>query len=148
VDSSHPLIESETAARHFEDRTNLLRKNTFSSLTDTPRRVVHLSLAQIADAVQHFPLAIGELLFEPLLEERRNSPGQAENDEPRFDCACAARGREDLRISCSVIAGTTGATITPVGTPAFVSCSIASSRSSGVDARRFHDPRDLPNRAS
>ena len=83
------------------------------------------------------------MLFQPLLEQRRDRPRQAQDDEAADSRAGFARGCEDLRHLVSVMAGTTGATITPTGMPAFASVSMAASRSSGVAARGSMMPRDF-----
>ena len=64
----------------------------------TPQlRVVELAAAQVADAVEHLLLAVGEVLLEPVLEERRDGPRQAQHDEAGAARAGVARRGEDLR---------------------------------------------------
>ncbi len=51
-----------------EEDGDLLGENVFAAHARAEPRVIELAATELADAVQHFLLAIGEVVTEPILE--------------------------------------------------------------------------------
>ena len=71
------LPDSRPSAADFEKRCNLLGENPIASHARVPLRIIQpLTAAQMSDAPEYLFFSIGEMLFEPSLEERCDRPRQ------------------------------------------------------------------------
>src|SRR2546430_16825382 len=61
--------------------TTLFHSDSFAAAANFPLRVVKLPAAKIANAIQHLVLAVGEVFFEPALEQRGDGPRKPQDDE-------------------------------------------------------------------
>src|SRR5205085_1559142 len=93
-----PAANPETAARHFEHRSDLLGENSLPFGARSPTRVVQFrSAANVADAFQYLLFLPGEMLIEPMLEKRRDGPRQTHDRVTGELRACFRAGFHDSR---------------------------------------------------
>ena len=107
------------------------------------RRVVVLAAAHLAHARHHARRAVGEVLLEPVLEQRVHLPRQAQHDAERRAWRRRSRAASRMRsISGSLMNGMIGDTLTPTGTPALASVSIVSQPPVRRGGARLQDARE------
>src|SRR6266542_3656664 len=80
-------FNARLAAGDGKHRLDLFRKNPFTAHARAEARVVEFAASNGADAVQHFFFSRREMTRQPLLEQRRDGVGQAEDDVAGELCA-------------------------------------------------------------
>src|SRR5262249_43571099 len=68
-----------TTTTYFEQRRNLIGENSFSCHARVPLRIVQPVTPHMPDLPQYFLFAVREMFLQPVLEQWRNRPGQADD---------------------------------------------------------------------
>src|SRR5882672_1959171 len=86
-----------SAARELEHRLDLLSEHALTLHSRTEIRIVQLSTAHLANAIQHLFLSIGEVLFQPPLEQLSNSVWQTHHHIARVSSPRLSSSPDDRR---------------------------------------------------
>src|SRR6266404_2475 len=90
-------LHPRSAARELEHRLDLLSEHALTLHPRTEVRIVQLSTAHLANAIQHLFLSIGKVLFQPPLEQLSNSVWQTHHHIARVSSPRLSRRLDDRR---------------------------------------------------
>ena len=93
------LVQSRTAFGEIEDVLEMLRERPFAAHAGDEVRVVELSAAQVANAVEDFFLPVGEMLAEPGFEHLLDRERQSHGDIPAGAAPASAAAERICAIS-------------------------------------------------
>src|SRR5207253_6075796 len=104
-----PFSETGAATTHLEHVLNLLGEDALAGLTFAPARIVEFfSASSCPNSFQYFRLSLGEMFIEPMLEQWRDRPWQAQQNMAGELRAGFGARRDDRRNFVIVDAGNHG----------------------------------------